>query len=80
MGSVVFVGNTAGVVIAAGLLKSFPKTVLLGCLVLNVLALKYFSETNDYIVFMVSRGLTGMFSIFIFIYFQAWVDAFGDET
>ena len=73
-------GNTAGVVIAAGLLKSFPKTVLLGCLVLNVLALKYFSETNDYIVFMVSRGLTGMFSIFIFIYFQAWVDAFGDET
>ena len=73
-------GNTAGVVIAAGLLKSFPKTVLLGCLVLNVLALKYFSETNDYIVFMVSRGLTGIFSIFIFIYFQAWVDAFGDET
>ena len=73
-------GNTAGVVIAAGLLKSFPKTVLLGCLVLNVLALKYFSETNDYIVFMVSRGLTGMFSIFIFIYFQAWVDAFGVET
>ena len=73
-------GNTAGVVIAAGLLKSFPKTVLLGCLVLNVLAVKYFSETNDYIVFMVSRGLTGIFSIFIFIYFQAWVDAFGDET
>ena len=73
-------GNTAGVVIAAGLLKSFPKTVLLGCLVLNMLALKYFSETNDYIVFMVSRGLTGMFSIFFFIYFQVWVDAFGDET
>ncbi len=80
MGSVVFVGNTAGVVIAAGLLKSFPKTVLLACLVLNMLALKYFSETNDYIVFMVSRGLTGMFSIFFFIYFQVWVDAFGDET
>jgi hypothetical protein len=74
------VGNTAGVVIAAGLLKSFPKTVLLACLVLNMLALKYFSETNDYILFMVSRGLTGMFSIFFFIYYQVWVDAFGDET
>jgi hypothetical protein len=29
---------------------------------------------------MVSRGLTGVFSIFFFIFFQVWTDAFGDET
>ena len=79
MGSIVFVGNTVGAGIATGLLKSFPKTVLLACLVLNVLTLKYFCETNDYIIFMVSRGLTGVFSIFFFIFFQEWVETFGDE-
>lgn len=80
MGSVVFAGNTAGAGIATALLKSFPKTVLLTCLILNGLTLKFFAETNDYFVFIVSRGLTGVFSIFLFIFFQVWADAFGDET
>jgi len=80
LGSIVFIGNTAGAGFATGLLKSLPKTVLLICFVLNVLTLKYFAETNDFIVFMVSRALTGMFSIFFFVFFQVWAEAFGDET
>ncbi len=80
MGSVVFLGNTIGASFATGLLKGFPKTVLFTCLALNAFTLKYFADTNDYIVFMVSRGLTGVFSIFFFIFFQLWADAYGDKT
>ena len=61
MGSVVYLGNTAGAAIATGLLACHPKGVLLACLVFNIAFLLLFTVTNNYIVFMVCRGFTGLF-------------------
>ena len=61
MGSVVYLGNTFGAAVASCLLACHPKAVLLVCLILNIATLIIFTATNNYIVFMVCRGFTGLF-------------------
>jgi len=61
LGNVVYLGNTFGAAIASSLLACHPKIFLLACLVFNVAFLLIFTATNNYIVFMVCRGFTGLF-------------------
>ena len=84
LGSIVYVGQTIGSLLATRLLQSQtrccnPKFILASCLFLNIGTLILFTLTTNYMVLVICRMCTGLFQVFFCIYFPVWADVFGDE-
>ena len=78
LGSVVFFGLTIGSVAATFLYATVnTKHVLIAVMFLNGCSLLMFVMTNQYILLLLSRFLTGFFQVFVSIYFPVWSDMFG---
>ena len=78
LGSVVFFGLTIGSVAATFLYATVnTKYVLITVMFLNGCSLLMFVMTNQYILLLLSRFLTGFFQVFVSIYFPVWSDMFG---
>ena len=50
------------------------------CIFLNIFFLVSFTFTDNTSIMMALRGLTGLFQVFMWIYFPVWADLFGNET
>lgn len=81
LGSVVYLGQTLGSVLATGILQTCNAKHILGtCLFLNIGTLILFTLTNWYIILVLCRMCTGLFQVFFCIYFPVWADVFGNEN
>jgi MFS family permease len=81
LGSIVYLGQTFGSIMATGLLqKGNTKILMSSCLFLNVFSLVMFTFTDVYIVLVLCRMCTGLFQVVFCIYFPVWADVFGDEV
>ena len=80
LGSIVYVGQTIGSILATRLLQSCnPKFILATCLFLNIGTLILFTLTTNYYVLVICRMCTGLFQVFFCIYFPVWADVFGND-
>lgn len=62
LGSVVYLGQTIGSILASGILQKYnPKRVLAICLFLNIGTLIIFTITEVYAILLFSRMCTGLF-------------------
>lgn len=80
LGSIVYVGQAIGCVIAAIMFKYVDehKVIPVG-LMLNMLTLLFFTFYADYWNLLLCRCLTGLFQEFICVYFPVWVDTFASQ-
>ena len=80
LGSVVYMGQAIGCVIAAIMFKwvDEKKVIPIG-LILNMMTLLFFTFFNDYWSLFLCRGLTGLFQQFICVYFPVWVDTMASQ-
>ena len=78
LGSLVFFGLTLGSIAATFLFQTCnTKWVLIIVMVLNGCSQLMFTMTKEYFLLILSRFLTGLFQVFVSIYFPVWSDFFG---
>lgn len=81
LGSFVYLGQTVGSLVATCFLQTKRiKLVLSMCIFLNMFFLVSFTFTDNTTIMMALRGLTGLFQVFMWIYFPVWADLFGNEA
>lgn len=81
LGSVVYVGQAVGCVCASVALQKMNENRVMPLgLLLNMLALLWFTQLSLFYSLMISRGLTGLFQQIVNIYFPVWTDAFASES
>jgi len=69
LGSVLYLGETLGSALASVLLQNYnPKTLLIGCLILNILSLIIFTVTDNFVVLIFCRIFSGIFQVFFSIF------------
>jgi MFS family permease len=81
IGSIVYIGQTLGSILATGVLQSCnAKFILCSCLFLNIFTLVLFTLTNNYLLLLFCRMCTGMFQVFFCIYMPIWTDTYGNDA
>lgn len=80
LGSMVYLGQCIGSLLAPAIFKIVsPKKVLSSCLALNIATLILFTKCNSYPVLVMCRIFTGVFQIFLYIFFPVWAGVYGSE-
>ena len=81
LGSIVFLGLTAGAITASYMYGKFnSKRLLISVLIANVFSLFIFTVVKNYTLLVISRFFTGFFQVFVSIYYPAWVDLFFNSS